>query len=52
VNTLNREFFSARLEPRVKKLVTVLKIEFFPATPEAVVIEEVGLRVQLVATPA
>ncbi len=52
VNALNMEFFSARLKPRVKEPVTVLKIEFFPATPDAVVIEEVGLRVQLVATPA
>jgi hypothetical protein len=52
VKALNMEFFSARLKPRVKEPVTILKIEFFPATPDAVVIEEVGLRVQLVATPA
>ena len=52
VIVLNREFFWAMFEPRVNELVIILKMEFLSAMPEAVVNEEVGLRVQLVATPA
>jgi len=52
VKALTMEFFSARLEPRVRESITVLKREFFTERPEVMVIEEVGLRVQLVGAPA
>ncbi len=52
VKLLNSEVLSVRPETRVNELVSVLNREFFSARLEAIVIEPVGIRVQLVATPA
>lgn len=52
VRALNIEFFSARLEPRVREPEAVLKREFLAPRLDIVVVEEVGLRAQLVAVPA
>ena len=52
VSALKMEFFSTRPALRVNEPANALKIEFFSARLEAMVIETVGIRLQLVATPA
>ena len=46
------EFFGAELALRTSEPVRVLRREFFAASPEAVVMEEVGFSAHVVAAPA
>ena len=52
VNARKREFFCERFALSVNVLASVLKMEFFSARLEALVIDAAGFRVQAVATPA
>jgi len=52
VSVLKMEFFGAELALRTSEPVRVLRREFFAASPEAVVMEEVGFSAHVVAAPA
>jgi hypothetical protein len=52
VNVRKREFLCARFALSVNVLASVLKMEFFSARLEALVIDAAGFRVQAVTTPA